>query len=80
MRIKVLGPGCSKCHATIGIIERFVRDAAIEVEIVRVESPDEIKAYGVHATPAVVIADEDPELAVVAQAGGGDRRVGDALL
>ena len=56
MKIKVLGSGCSKCHSTIGIIERTARDAGIEVEIVKVQRPDEIEAYGVHATPAVVIA------------------------
>ena len=56
MKIKVLGSGCSKCRSTIGIIERTARDAGIEIEIVKVESPDEIRAYGVHATPAVVIA------------------------
>ena len=55
MRIKVLGTGCSKCRSTVGIIERVARDAAVEVEIVKVESPEEIKAYGVQATPAVVI-------------------------
>ncbi|PTT87316.1 arsenical pump-driving ATPase, partial [Pelomonas sp. HMWF004] len=58
MKIKVLGSGCSKCRSTIGIIERSARDAGIEVEIVKVESPDEIKAYGVRATPAVVIGDQ----------------------
>ncbi len=55
MKIKVLGSGCSKCRSTIGIIERTARDAGIEVEIVKVENPDEIGAYGVRATPAVVI-------------------------
>ena len=57
MKIKVLGSGCSKCRSTIGLIERTARDAGIEVEIVKVETPDEIRAHGVHATPAVVIAD-----------------------
>ena len=57
MKVKVLGAGCSKCRSTIGLIERTARDAGIAVEIVKVESPDEIQAYGVHATPAVVIAD-----------------------
>ena len=57
MQIKVLGSGCSKCRSTIGIIERTARDAGIEVEIVKVESSDAIRAYGVHATPAVVIDD-----------------------
>ena len=58
MKIKVLGSGCSKCRSTIGVIERTARDAGVEFEIVKVESPDEIKAYGVRATPAVVIADQ----------------------
>ncbi len=55
MKIKVLGSGCSKCRSTIGIIERAARDVRVEVEIVKVENADEIRAYGVHATPAVVI-------------------------
>ncbi len=55
MEVKVLGSGCSKCRTTIGVIERAARDAGVEVEIVKVESPDEIRAFGVHATPAVVI-------------------------
>ncbi|WP_082548855.1 arsenical pump-driving ATPase [Rhizobacter sp. Root404] len=58
MKIKVLGSGCSKCKSTIGIIERTARDAGVEVEIVKVENPDEIRGYRVHATPAVVIADQ----------------------
>ena len=55
MQIKVLGSGCSKCRSTIGIIERTARDAGVEVEIVKVEDHDAIRAFGVHATPAVVI-------------------------
>jgi arsenite/tail-anchored protein-transporting ATPase len=57
MKIKVLGSGCSKCRSTVGIIERAARDAGVEVEIVKVESPDEIRASGVRATPAVVIGE-----------------------
>lgn len=55
MQIKVLGSGCSKCRSTIGIIERAAHDAGVEVEIVKVENVDEIRAFGVHATPAIVI-------------------------
>ena len=55
IEIKVLGPGCSKCRATIGMIERAARDAGVTAHIVKVENPDEIRAHGVHATPAVVI-------------------------
>jgi arsenite-transporting ATPase len=41
--LKVLGAGCSKCRSTIGIIERTAHEAGIEVEIVKVENPDEIR-------------------------------------
>jgi arsenite-transporting ATPase len=57
VKVKVLGSGCSKCRSTAGLIERTARDAGIAVEIIKVERPDEIQAYGVRATPAVVIAD-----------------------
>jgi len=55
LRVKVLGSGCSKCHSTIGIIERAAKASGIDVEIVKIERPEEIQACGVHATPAVVI-------------------------
>ena len=49
MEIKVLGSGCSKCHSTIGIIERAAQASGVEVEIVKVENPDEINRAGVKA-------------------------------
>ncbi|WP_088286016.1 arsenical pump-driving ATPase [Ideonella sp. A 288] len=55
MKIEVLGSGCSKCRSTVGIIERVAHDEGVEVEIVKVEQPDEIRRHGVRATPAVVI-------------------------
>jgi len=55
MEVKVLGSGCSKCRSTIGIIERAAQAAGVEVQIVKVEEPEEIRRYGVHATPAVII-------------------------
>ncbi|HEX5685077.1 MAG TPA: arsenical pump-driving ATPase [Ideonella sp.] len=55
MEIMVLGSGCSKCRSTVGIIERAARDSNVAVEIVKIESPDEIKRSGVRATPAVMI-------------------------
>ena len=55
MDIKVLGSGCSKCRSTIGIIERAAQASGVDVEIIKVENPEEIKRSGVRATPAVVI-------------------------
>jgi len=55
MEIRVLGSGCSKCRSTIGIIERAAQALGVEVDIIKVEDPDEIRRAGVRATPAVVI-------------------------
>lgn len=55
MEIKVLGSGCSKCRSTIGVIERAAQACGVDVEIIKVENPDEIRRTGVKATPAVMI-------------------------
>ncbi|EON12012.1 arsenical pump-driving ATPase [Pandoraea sp. SD6-2] len=55
MEIKVLGLGCSKCHVTIEMIKRVANAAGVAVEITKIENPDEIKRFGVKATPAVMI-------------------------
>ncbi len=55
MEIKVLGSGCSKCHSTIGVIERAALASGVAVEIVKVENREEIQRAGVRATPAVMI-------------------------
>ena len=55
MEIKVLGSGCSKCRSTIGVIERAALAAGVDVQIVKVEEPDDIRRSGVKATPAVMI-------------------------
>jgi arsenite-transporting ATPase len=55
MEIKVAGPGCSKCRSTVGIIERAAQDAGVAVEIVKVETREEMQHLGVQATPAVII-------------------------
>jgi arsenite-transporting ATPase len=55
VEIRVLGRGCSKCLSTVGIIERTARASGVDVEIVKVEDPDEIRRAGVGSTPAVTI-------------------------
>jgi arsenite/tail-anchored protein-transporting ATPase len=55
MQVKVLGSGCSKCRSTIDIIQRAAAATGVDVQIVKVEDPDQIRGHGVHRTPAVVI-------------------------
>jgi small redox-active disulfide protein 2 len=57
MEIKILGPGCTRCHA----LERVTRDALDELgltaEVEEVTDVAEIAAWGVMATPALVVDD-----------------------
>jgi len=58
MEIKILGGGCPKCER----LERLAREAAGELGIkatfIKVKEIDEIMAYDVMSTPALVINEE----------------------
>jgi small redox-active disulfide protein 2 len=58
MDIKVLGPGCPKCHQTEKIVKEAVSEAGIEASVEKVTDIMEIAGYGVFGTPAVVINGE----------------------
>lgn len=53
--VKVLGSGCKNCQVTASIIEDAAKSNNIEIELSKVEDLQEIMAYGVMKTPAVVI-------------------------
>ena len=55
MQIKVLGPGCPKCHETETLVREAVAEAGIQAEVVKVSDFQEMAKLGVFATPAVVI-------------------------
>jgi small redox-active disulfide protein 2 len=55
MDIKVLGPGCPKCHQTEKIVKEAVSEAGVEAFVEKVTDVLEIAGYGVFGTPAVVI-------------------------
>ncbi|MDP3168821.1 MAG: arsenical pump-driving ATPase, partial [Polaromonas sp.] len=55
MKIQVLGTGCSKCRSAIAMIERVALESHVEVDITKVETPEEILRLGATATPAVII-------------------------
>ena len=54
MEIKVLGSGCSKCRATIGIIERAAHDLGVVVDIVKIEDHEEIRRSGADNIPDIL--------------------------
>ncbi|NTV14788.1 MAG: thioredoxin family protein [Desulfobulbaceae bacterium] len=55
MDIKVLGPGCAKCHEAEKIMAAAVREAAVNATIEKVSDFQKIAQLGVFSTPAVVI-------------------------
>ncbi|MDP4857767.1 MAG: thioredoxin family protein, partial [Desulfobacterales bacterium] len=53
MEIKVLGPGCKKCHETEKIVKAAVAEASVDATVEYVTDIKEIARYGVFVTPAV---------------------------
>jgi small redox-active disulfide protein 2 len=58
MEIKVLGPGCSKCHQTEKVLMEAIADAGISADVEKVTDMMKIAGYGVFGTPAVVVNGE----------------------
>ena len=55
MNIKVLGPGCKKCHQTESIVREAVVESGVNASVEYVNELQEIARYGVFMTPAVVV-------------------------
>jgi len=55
MVIKVLGPGCTKCHETEKIVREVVAEASSNASVEKVSDFQEIAKLGVFSTPAVVV-------------------------
>lgn len=54
-KVQVLGAGCANCKRTAALIEQVARDAAVSIELEKVEDYARIAGYGVMHTPGVVI-------------------------
>jgi small redox-active disulfide protein 2 len=55
MQIKVLGPGCQKCHALEKAVREVVQELGFTADIVEVKDINEIVSHGVLLTPGLVI-------------------------
>lgn len=53
--IKVLGPGCANCKATVKLIEQVAQEKGVAVTLQKVEEMRDIVGYGIMSTPGVVI-------------------------
>lgn len=58
MEIKVLGPGCAKCHKLEETVRQVVTEMGIDTCIERVSDMKEITKYPILMTPGLVINGE----------------------
>ena len=53
--VKVLGTGCANCRATAQRIEQVAQALGVPVALEKVEAIQDIMAFGILATPGVVV-------------------------
>lgn len=55
MEIKVLGPGCPKCHEAEKVMQSAVSESGVEAAIEKISDFQQIAKFGVFSTPAVAV-------------------------
>ncbi|HEY3452421.1 MAG TPA: thioredoxin family protein [Myxococcales bacterium] len=58
MEVKVLGTGCAKCKKLYEATEKALQELGVSATLTKVEKLDEIMAFNVLMTPALVIDGE----------------------
>jgi small redox-active disulfide protein 2 len=53
--IKILGTGCPSCVSTQKVVEEVINELKIEATVLKVDDIQQIMAYDILSTPAVVI-------------------------
>jgi len=55
MNIKVLGPGCSKCHTLDKLVRETVKEMKIDANVEYIQDMVKILDYNIISTPSLVI-------------------------
>jgi small redox-active disulfide protein 2 len=53
--VKILGTGCANCRATTQRVEQVAKELGVAITLEKVEAIQDIMAYGILATPGVVV-------------------------
>jgi len=55
MEIKILGPGCAKCHQVEKLVKETLAETGTDAAVEHVTDFKKIASYGVFGTPSVVV-------------------------
>jgi small redox-active disulfide protein 2 len=58
MKIKVLGPGCARCHQVEQTAKEALRELRIDASIEEVRDINKIMTYPILTTPGLVVNEE----------------------
>jgi small redox-active disulfide protein 2 len=56
--VKVLGSGCKNCETTYELIQKLAKENNIDINLEKINDVAQIAAYGVMATPAVIVDEQ----------------------
>lgn len=54
-KVKILGSGCAKCNQLVDAVKAVIAAEGIEASVEKVEDIQQIMAYNVISTPALVV-------------------------